>query len=126
MTVAGGLFRPESWYQAILALDPDADHIRDIVQGFVEDFAARGFRSLGVARTDSGGKYRVIGVLPLFDPVREDSKETIQAVRDMGVDVKMVTGDHAAIAREVARELSLGDSVLEAAALETTRPLLAR
>ena len=54
------------------------------------------------------------GVLPLFDPPREDSKATIAAARQMGVSVKMVTGDQIAIGREIAGQLGLGTNILDA------------
>jgi len=104
--------------QVILELDPGRESIRSGYEGAVEQFASRGFRSLGVARTDERGDYRVLGILPLFDPPREDSRETIESALAMGVDVKLVTGDQVAIARETARELGLGDSILESDALE--------
>jgi H+-transporting ATPase len=87
------------------------------VAGAVEGFAARGFRSLAVARADGDGDWRVLGVLPLHDPPRDDSKQVIDTARRMGIGVKMVTGDQVAIGREIARELGLGEDVREAEAL---------
>jgi H+-transporting ATPase len=84
------------------------------VNDAVESFARRGLRSLGVARTDSAGAWRLMGVLPLFDPPRDDARDTIAAARDMGIEVKMVTGDQVAIAREIARQLGLGADILPA------------
>ena len=51
----------------------------------VNDFAARGFRSLGVARADGDSGWRFLGVLPLFDPPREDAASTIATAKAMGV-----------------------------------------
>ena len=51
--------------------------VKAAVDKAVDGFAARGFRALGVARTDSEGKWRLLGVLPLFDPPREDAKATV-------------------------------------------------
>ena len=59
----------------------------------VNEFAARGFRSLGVSRADGDGQWQFLGVLPLFDPPREDAKATIATALAMGVKIKMVTGD---------------------------------
>jgi H+-transporting ATPase len=56
-------------------------------------------------------------VLPLFDPPREDAKATIATARQMGVDVKMVTGDALAIAQETAKTLGMGSDILDAAGL---------
>jgi H+-transporting ATPase len=81
----------------------------------IESFAARGYRTLGVARRDGAqGSWRFLGLLPLFDPPREDAAATIQRAGQMGVDVKMVTGDHLAIAREIAGTLHLGTRIVPA------------
>jgi H+-transporting ATPase len=83
----------------------------------VEEFAARGFRSLGVARTNQDGKWQFLGVLPLFDPPREDAKATIETATQMGVKVKMLTGDQMAIAKETAKKLGMGTNILDATGL---------
>ena len=103
--------------QVILALCADRDKIGAAVEKTVEDFAARGYRTLGVARTDSAGKWRLAGIIPLYDPPREDSAQTLKTAQSMGVDVKMVTGDHTAIAREIARQINLGSRIIPAADL---------
>jgi len=108
--------------QVILALLESSDTARAPVQRAVEEFASRGYRSLGVARTDAAGRWRFLGVLPLFDPPREDSKQTIATARQMGIAVKMVTGDQAAIGREIARQVGLGTNILDAKLLEEARP----
>ena len=91
--------------------------IKPAVDAAVNDFAARGFRSLGVARADGDGEWRFLGVLPLFDPPREDAKTTIATAKAMGVTVKMVTGDAIAIAKETADKVGLGTNILDAAGL---------
>jgi H+-transporting ATPase len=103
--------------QVILALAADADRVHPAVDTAVNNFAARGFRSLGVARADTDGPWRFLGVLPLFDPPREDAKATIATARAMGVAVKMVTGDALAIAKETATKVGLGSGILDAAGL---------
>ena len=87
---------------------------RRAIDASVDRDAAKGFRTLGVARTDPSGKWRFLGVLPLFDPPREDCAETIAATRSMGVAIKMVTGDHEAIARQIAGQLGLGQNIVVA------------
>ena len=94
--------------QVILALSADVGEVKLAVDKAVNEFAARGFRSLGVARTDGDGHWQFLGVLPLFDPPREDAKATIATARQMGVKVKMVTGDALAIAQETAKEIRDG------------------
>lgn len=107
--------------QVILDMVENPDEVRPEFEKKIEEFAKRGFRSLGVARTDNQNKWRLQGVLPLFDPPREDSKETIESTRNMGVNVKMVTGDQVAIAKEIARQLGLGTNILDAGLFSETR-----
>jgi H+-transporting ATPase len=103
--------------QVIMALVPDAEQIGAVVDAAVGDFARRGFRSLSVARADGDGPWRLLGVLPLFDPPREDAKDTIATARGLGVSVKMVTGDQVAIAAETAKSLGMGADILDVAHL---------
>jgi H+-transporting ATPase len=103
--------------QVILELVADANQVRGAIDTAVKGFAARGFRSLGVARTKENDQWQFLGVLPLFDPPREDSKETIATASQMGVKVKMVTGDQIAIAKEMARQLGLGQNIVDAGSL---------
>jgi H+-transporting ATPase len=106
--------------QVILELASDASEVVDSVDKAVNQFAARGFRSLGVARTDEQGAWKFLGVLPLYDPPRDDSRATIASAGEMGVKVKMVTGDQLAIARETARQLGLGSNILDATSFGAT------
>ena len=99
--------------QVIVDMCEPGDDERRAIAGLVEEDARRGYRTLGVARQD-GGKWQYLGLLPLFDPPRDDCKETIKATREMGVDIKMVTGDHEAIAREIAGQLNLGQNIVVA------------
>ena len=103
--------------QVILALSANAAQVKAEVEKAVNEFAARGFRSLGVARADGEGGWQFLGVLPLFDPPREDAKATIATAAQMGVKVKMVTGDQLAIAKETAKKLGMGTDILDATGL---------
>ena len=103
--------------QVILQMSVNAGEVKPAVESAVNEFAGRGFRSLGVARADEEGKWQFAGVLPLFDPPREQAKATIASARQMGVSVKMVTGDQLAIARETAKQLGMGTNILDASGL---------
>jgi H+-transporting ATPase len=103
--------------QVILALSANAGQVKPAVEKAVNEFATRGFRSLGVARAETEGQWQFLGVLPLFDPPREDAKATIATARQMGVKIKMVTGDALAIARETAGKLGMGTNILDAGGL---------
>jgi len=107
--------------QTILALAANARGVKAVVDNAINEFARRGFRSLGVAQTDAQDTWQFLGVLPLFDPPREDSETIIAAARQMGVTVKMVTGDQLAIGREIARQLGLGSNLLDAGLFSDTK-----
>jgi len=114
----GRTFRVSKGAPQVIAALCDDDGSVSEVDEVVERFAARGYRSLGVARTDGEGAWRLMGVLALADPPREDSAATITAARELGIDVKMVTGDQVAIGREIARQVGLGEQVLDAGMLD--------
>ncbi|OCB54766.1 plasma-membrane proton-efflux P-type ATPase [Mycobacterium malmoense] len=116
----GETFRVSKGAPQVIAALCDGDGAATEVDDVVERFAARGYRSLGVAKTDGGGAWRLLGVLALADPPREDSAATITAAKELGIDVKMVTGDQVAIGREIARQVGLGEQILDAAVLDTT------
>ncbi len=103
--------------QVILALSTNAGQVKSAVEKAVNEFATRGFRSLGVARAEGDGKWQFLGVLPLFDPPREDAKTTIASAAKMGIQIKMVTGDALAIAQETAKKLDMGTNILDAGSL---------
>lgn len=106
--------------QVIQKLADDAVETGPAVEEAVGRFAARGFRSLGVARTDERGRWRILGVLPLYDPPREDSKQTIETAVRMGLNVKMVTGDQVVIGKEIAKQVGLGSNILDASVFGDT------
>ncbi|WP_082792139.1 plasma-membrane proton-efflux P-type ATPase [Sulfurovum riftiae] len=78
----------------------------------VESFADKGFRTLGVAyRECEEDIYHFVGLIPLFDPPRVDSKEAIREAKAKGISVKMVTGDNIAVAKYIAALLEIGDTI---------------
>ncbi|KPV72813.1 uncharacterized protein RHOBADRAFT_46404 [Rhodotorula graminis WP1] len=100
--------------------------VEDQLEKDVEEFAARGLRALAVAVEDvpSGNKdepgngFELVGLLAIFDPPRDDTKQTIDEAQALGVKVKMVTGDQLAIAKETGRRLGLGDHMYPAKVLQ--------
>ncbi len=103
--------------QVILQLAANAEAVGPAFEKAVNDFARRGFRALGVARADKGGPWQLLGALPLYDPPRTDAKSTVATAREMGVKIKMVTGDALAIAKETAQTLDMGTDILDGANL---------
>lgn len=89
-------------------LNPEAS---SKAMGVVNDMAGKGDRTIGVARSANEGSWEFLGLLPLFDPPREDSAATIADAKRHGIDIKMVTGDDVAIGREISRKLGLSDDI---------------
>ncbi len=85
----------------------------------VADYAAKGYRTLAAAQTDNTGVWVLLGILPMYDPPRPDSKETIARAEAYGVTVKMVTGDDVAIGKTIADDLGLGDNIVAASDIFT-------
>ncbi len=77
----------------------------------VDEMAVKGYRALGVARAEATGPWQFLGILPLFDPPREDSAATIADAQAHGIMIKMITGDNVAIGREIAGQLGLGTNI---------------
>lgn len=102
--------------QTIIGLSDLSEADRNKALKDVDDFAAKGFRTLGVARSREDNSWEYLGTLSLFDPPREDSAETICQAYEHGIAVKMITGDNVAIARETAKGLELGTNIIEAEA----------
>ncbi len=77
----------------------------------IDKFAEKGYRCIGVAVKDSTGKWKFVGLVSLYDPPREDSFKLIQKIKNLGIRVKMITGDHIAIARTIAVLLGIGNKI---------------
>ncbi|MDA8240853.1 MAG: plasma-membrane proton-efflux P-type ATPase [Nitrospiraceae bacterium] len=89
------------------------------IEDEVEALAEKGYRTLGVGVKNPGDDHiSFAGLIPLFDPPREDSKETIEVAKGLGLDVKMVTGDNVAIARHIGDILGIGGDILNAGDLK--------
>ncbi|XP_002263241.2 ATPase 8, plasma membrane-type [Vitis vinifera] len=99
--------------------------VKDKAHSIIDNYADRGLRSLAVARQtipektkESAGKpWEFVGLLPLFDPPRHDSAETIRRALNLGVNVKMITGDQLAIGKETGRRLGMGTNMYPSSSL---------
>lgn len=111
--------------EQVLNLARNKSEIEKKVHAIIDKFAERGLRSLGIARQEvpagskdsPGGPWEFVALLPLFDPPRHDSAETIRRALDLGVSVKMITGDQLAIAKETGRRLGMGTNMYPSSAL---------
>ena len=97
--------------QVVLGLCNPPEDVATAVNARVKEFAGQGYRTLGVARSDGAEGWQFLGLLPLFDPPRDDSAETIREAKAHGIQVKMVTGDNTAIAKEISSRLGLGTNI---------------
>ncbi|CAI0549425.1 unnamed protein product [Linum tenue] len=111
--------------EQILHLAHNKSEIERRVHAVIDKFAERGLRSLAVAyqevpecrKESPGGPWQFIALLPLFDPPRHDSAETIRRALNLGVNVKMITGDQLAIGKETGRRLGMGTNMYPSSAL---------
>ncbi|KAI4377686.1 hypothetical protein MLD38_015273 [Melastoma candidum] len=121
-----------NWHRAskgapeqILNLCNASADMKKKVHSIIDKFAERGLRSLAVARQEvpekskesPGAPWQFVGLLSLFDPPRHDSAETIRRALNLGVNVKMITGDQLAIAKETGRRLGMGSNMYPSASL---------
>nr|DAD45842.1 TPA_asm: hypothetical protein HUJ06_004072 [Nelumbo nucifera] len=111
--------------EQIIDLCKMSNEAKSKVHAIIDKFADRGLRSLGVARQtvpeknkeSAGGPWQFVGLLPLFDPPRHDSAETIRRALNLGVNVKMITGDQLAIGKETGRRLGMGTNMYPSSSL---------
>jgi H+-transporting ATPase len=103
--------------QVVIGLAQLPDAQTQALQAQVDALAAKGFRTLAVARQRGDEPLELLGLIPLYDPPRDDSKAVIAEMQRHGVDVKMVTGDNLAIAREIAQLLGLKPRTLRSSQL---------
>ena len=102
---------------AIVELAKAKKEVADKVNGAVADLGSRGYRALGVARSeDSGKSWTLLGLLPMFDPPRDDSKGDHRAgCEPRASPSRWSPVTITAIARETARQLGLGTQIIPAA-----------
>ena len=97
--------------QVILELCNADDRLREEINKIVDKLAENGYRALGVA-VYKDERWIFAGIIPLYDPPREDAPLAVKKIKELGVKIKMVTGDHVAIAKNIARMLGIGDNII--------------
>jgi len=83
-----------------------------------EALSAKGLRVIAVAKGDDRSRLQFVGLAGVADRVREDSRETLNQIRDLGISVKMLTGDAFPIAKNIAQQIDLGDKITQMSRLE--------
>jgi len=108
-----------------------SDEQRKKVLSITEGFAARGFRVLAVARsvhdianlpeTQFELAFELLGLVGFYDPPKQRTSEIIASFYKAGIEVKMITGDHAGTAVNIATQIGMrhpanaltGDHIME-------------
>ncbi|MCW8996074.1 MAG: HAD-IC family P-type ATPase, partial [Psychromonas sp.] len=104
--------------QVILALAEMSGNELIAIEKSINLFASKGYRALAVALEKADSGIQLVGLIPLIDPEREDSAQVIQSMQKHGVQVKMITGDNIAIAKEIGSRLGLNERTIRAKELE--------
>ena len=100
--------------QVLLSLcDLSDDQVQHLGES-VDRLAGKGYRTLAVGRKQGDAPLQLLGLISLYDPPRDDSQQVIADMQNYGVEVKMVTGDNLAIAREIGGMLGLQQRTLRA------------
>eukprot|EP01103_Thecamoeba_quadrilineata_P009774 TRINITY_DN197_c0_g2_i1.p1 TRINITY_DN197_c0_g2~~TRINITY_DN197_c0_g2_i1.p1 ORF type:complete len:936 (-),score=226.49 TRINITY_DN197_c0_g2_i1:96-2903(-) len=107
----------------LLNQEENTPDVAQVVHQAIEDYADRGYRVIGIARancanTDGNEQWIFEGLLPIYDPPREDTADTVEKVKGYQIKVKMITGDHLSIAKETGRRLGIGTNMHTAKVLE--------
>lgn len=103
--------------QVLLGMTQLPDAQLGAISQTMDELAAKGYRTLAVGRKRGEAPLELIGLIPLYDPPRDDSKQVIEDMQSYGIEVKMITGDNLAIAREIGQLLGLKQNTLRAAQL---------
>lgn len=75
------------------------------------EYAVKGYRTLAVAMGEDEKSLKIVGLIALYDMPRPDAKKLISELENLGISVKMLTGDALPIAKETARQVGLSDSI---------------
>lgn len=97
--------------QVIVSLLKCHEETKCDIRGIVDIFAEKGYRALGVAKTDQEGEWDFVGLITLYDAPRKTSKATINIAKSLGIDFKMLTGDHISIAKQTAQDIGLESNI---------------
>lgn len=110
----GGEFRVTKGAVEVVAQECGLDLAKGGIEERMNDFASRGYRTLAVGVSKEGGTLEFCGLAALYDKPRPDSKNLINELKELGISVKLLTGDALPIAREISNEIGLGDSLVRA------------
>ncbi len=101
--------------QTVISLSKGMDKdTTDKVEAAVKEFSLKGYRTLAVGRTQGSdsGDLKFVGLVALADPPRKCAAKMIEELRALGIKPMMLTGDHAAIAKEIAQQVGIGGNII--------------
>jgi len=101
--------------QVIISLCHSMDkNTIDEVNKTIDDFSKKGYRTIAVAMSDGDdlNTLKLVGLLPLADPPRPDSKSMIEQARKLGIKPMMLTGDSIDIAKEISNQIGIGNNII--------------
>ena len=84
----------------------------------VDAWAAKGFKTIAVA-IDQNNLTNMVGIVALTDPPLTDSARMISKIKELGIKIKMLTGDALPIAKEIAVQVGIGQNIAEASLFRT-------
>jgi H+-transporting ATPase len=108
--------------QTVLSMCNKTDEkTRESVNAAVEKLSSKGYRTIGVAKSgyEDFDTLQFAGLLSLADPIRSESKSTIEEARTLGVKPLMLTGDNINIAKEIAGQTSIGANIVRIADIKS-------
>jgi Mg2+-importing ATPase len=98
----------------------DIESLKDTIQKHFEEFSNNGFRTLGIAYRNLSSESLInkgdekdmtfLGFLTLFDPPKENIIETIAKLKNLGVTLKIITGDNHLVAASLSKKMGLSDT----------------
>jgi len=106
--------------QMIISLCKKADAAYQEANVIVDELSQKGYRTLAIAKSENNDfdNIQLVGFLALADPIRPDSKTMIEEIKRLGIKPMMLTGDNISIAKEIARQASIGDRIVPVAELK--------
>jgi H+-transporting ATPase len=110
--------------QVVMELCKVEEAVKAEAERVLEEMSRKGYRVLAVARSTNNyiDDLKLIGFLALADPIRSDSKALIEEIKNLGIKPLMITGDNVVIAKEVAKQVGLGDRILSANEFKQIKP----
>jgi Mg2+-importing ATPase len=106
-----------AWAETAEGKRVDLESVRAKIQRQFESFSRKGYRVLGVAFRDMADESNLTkaseqdmtlaGMLILHDPPKEDSRAALQKLRNLGIQLKVITGDNRLVAASLGEKIGV-------------------